>query len=221
MYRPNMQSCGRARPRALRARRGGLDAEMVILALLLGLVIAVAVPWVRHISARRTEPREPVAVAARTTVADRRDQAVRVLQSDSEGLSKENMAGELAQVIALIQSDLSQAEHFSLENEAVVQADFVLGDRRWSMRSFASSDANTTSSLLILSPPAESLGSWRFVAARTLDGEPAVPNFVFFPDGTIHGGEIVLGWDTLRASVRLTTAGVDGVRMMEPGAVHP
>jgi hypothetical protein len=48
---------------------------------------------------------------------------------------------------------------------------------------------------------------WRFIAFRGPEGERLEPNFVFFPDGTVQGGMVEMGWDDLRAVIGLDASG--------------
>lgn len=124
--------------------------------------------------------------------------------------------GILGEVGELLRADLEDAQAFSAAQKAVVIAAFPLNQNSWDVYSAMRSDSPSTATFAPRSAQAGALGDWRILEVRALDGQPATPDFQFFPDGDLTGGEVFFGWGDLRASVRLTTDGLSRLILPAP-----
>ena len=196
-----------------RTRRGKWDVQVLVGVLVAAVLLGVVLPLTIIRRSRQAASKPSVDTRVLPGVSSTE---VHRLPSAAPALSERERRMRLESSAEMLKRDLEMAGRFSRSRDVVVQADFVLGDDRWTMRSATAGDVTTSPSLFIMSPKMAGEVAWRFLSAADRAGNAAAPHFVFFPDGTAQGGAVEMGSDDLRVRVSLTTAGVPSVQFVKP-----
>lgn len=105
---------------------------------------------------------------------------------------------------------------FGKRTNTIVEAHFAIGTNTWRVRDAAAPNVAPQFEVASPTPPAgRGAGGgkvaagegWRFIAFRGPEGERLEPLFVLFPNGTVQGGMVEMGWDDLRAVIGLDASG--------------
>ena len=146
-------------------------------------------------------------------------------QHDEPDLRGAEARALLRRAAAAILKAIETGRAFGYSANSVVEAHFAIGTGHWVVREAAA--PGTTPQFVVASPapPEDQAGKvagaegWRFRAFRGAEGERFDPMFVFFPDGTVQGGMVEMGWDNERAVIGLDASGKASVEC--PGTLPP